>query len=184
MFNIFFDFDVDNVYICGFYLSAIFMLVISLYGAYVGTLDYLDTGKIVIGEILVKTHFPTSGSFSLVTYLMIFSVLAWYTITKIFENKTKQISKSIRSVGLIIVLIFWAVALYELVYNLFLLNSLMTKSVINNNLDFETLNIPYPTKETPWNLIFATKMFLAGTLITSHAFYIISSSIKKSKNLI
>lgn len=184
MLNLFFSFNVIKVYIYGFYISAIAMLLITLYGAYFGTMEYLQTGKVIIGEILVKTHFPTSGSFNLVTYLMIFSVIAWYAITKIFENKTSQISKTIKSVGLIIILIFWAVSLYELVYNIFLLNSLMTKSAITNNLDFETLNIPYPTKETPWNLIFATKMFLAGTLITSHAFFVISSSIKKtSKNV-
>ncbi len=181
--NSLFDFDIQKVYIFGFYISAILMLIITSYGAYSGTLEYLHTGKIIIGEILVKTHFPTSGSFNLVTYLMIFSVISWYTITKIFENKTNQISKTIKSAGLIIILVFWAVSLYELVYNLFLLNSLMTKNVINNNFDFETLNIPYPTKETPWNLIFATKMFLAGTLITSHAFFVISSSIKKQSKV-
>jgi hypothetical protein len=42
----------------------------------------------------------------------------------------------------------------------------------------DSINIPYPNPQTPWNLVFATKMSLAAFLISSHAFYIIS---KKGK---
>jgi hypothetical protein len=40
--------------------------------------------------------------------------------------------------------------------------------------DIDVLNIPYPNPDTPWNLVFATKMFLAAFVISAHAFYVLS----------
>ena len=42
----------------------------------------------------------------------------------------------------------------------------------------DKINIPYPNPNTPWNLVFATKMTLAAFLISAHGFYIISRSSK------
>jgi len=40
--------------------------------------------------------------------------------------------------------------------------------------------VGYPDSDRPWNLIFATKIFLAGTIISAHAFYL---STKPRKTL-
>src|SRR5919107_1577156 len=48
----------------------------------------------------------------------------------------------------------------------------------------KVINIPYPNPETPWNLVFATKMNLAAFLISAHAFYKISKLGEKHINLI
>jgi hypothetical protein len=42
----------------------------------------------------------------------------------------------------------------------------------------DTINIAYPNPQTPWNLVFATKMSLAALLISAHGFYIISKKAK------
>jgi len=47
------------------------MLAICIFGFYVSVGEYLKTGKIVIGEVLAKTEFPSLGHVNLVTYLMI-----------------------------------------------------------------------------------------------------------------
>jgi hypothetical protein len=46
--------------------------------------------------------------------------------------------------------------------------------------DIDNLSIAYPDPERPWNLVFATKVFLAGFIITAHAFYL---STKPRKSL-
>jgi hypothetical protein len=38
----------------------------------------------------------------------------------------------------------------------------------------DKINIPYPNPNTPWNLVFATKMSLAALLISAHGFYTMS----------
>ncbi len=45
--------------------------------------------------------------------------------------------------------------------------------------DIDSLTIAYPDPQRPWNLIFATKIFLAGFLISAHGFYL-STKPRKS----
>ena len=46
--------------------------------------------------------------------------------------------------------------------------------------DIDALAVEYPDVLRPWNLIFATKVWLAGALISAHAFYL---STKPRKSL-
>ena len=46
--------------------------------------------------------------------------------------------------------------------------------------DIDRLSVAYPDPDRPWNLVFATKIFLAGFIISTHAFYL---SIKPRKSL-
>jgi hypothetical protein len=65
-----------TVYLIVFYISAVLMTAITFYALYLSVVEYASTGKIVIGEILVKTEFPFEGLSKLVTYLMIVSVIS------------------------------------------------------------------------------------------------------------
>ena len=57
----------------------------------------------------------------------------------------------------------------------------MTAGIINGVVpDIDKLSIAYPDPERPWNLVFATKVFLAAFIISTHAFYL---SIKPRKSL-
>ncbi|MFZ0697014.1 MAG: hypothetical protein WAM88_07740, partial [Nitrososphaeraceae archaeon] len=57
-------------------------------------------------------------------------------------------------------------------------NSFLTDEVLRGVFRSDSISVPYPNPETPWNLVFATKMTLAAFLISAHAFYIISKSMK------
>ena len=50
-----------NVYLIVFYISAIMMAAITFYALYQSIIEFAATGKIVIGEILVRTEFPFKG---------------------------------------------------------------------------------------------------------------------------
>jgi hypothetical protein len=61
------------------------------------------------------------------------------------------------------------------------LNAQITAGIIDGVVpDIDRLSIAYPDPDRPWNLIFATKIFLAGFIISTHAFYL---SIKPRKSL-
>ena len=50
---------------------------------------------------------------------------------------------------------------------------MITAGIIDGNVpDIDTLTIAYPDPDRPWNLIFATKIFLAAFIISAHAFYL------------
>jgi len=82
---------------------------------------------------------------------------------------------SIKVILQIVMLIVTVTALYEFIYNLLLWNSLARISLVN---------VLYPDPKTPWNLVFATQMTLAGFLISAHGFYIVSRNITKKQDKI
>ena len=167
-----------SVYLIVFYISAISMTAITFYALYQSIVEYASTGKIVIGEILVKTEFPFKGFSKLITYLMIVSVVSWYCVTKLGGDKVKEVSPALRAILQIIVLAIAVVSLYEFVYNFVIWNSLITINALGGHINLDTISIAYPNPQTPWNLVFATKMSLAAFLISAHGFYIISRKDK------
>ena len=153
------------------------MTVITFYSIYISLNEYLNTGNVIIGEVLVNTEFPFKGLAKLVTYLMIVSVVGWYCITKLGGNKVKDIPKSMKTILQLIVLVILVISIYEFFYNFIVWNALITADLIQGELKLDALYMPYPNPHTPWNLVFATKMSLAALIISSHGFYIISKRI-------
>lgn len=161
-------------YLVVFYICAVIMAVITFYSIYVSLNEYLATGKVIIGEVLVNTEFPFKGLAKLVTYLMIVSVVGWYCVTKLGGDKVKNISKSIKSILQLVVLVLLIISIYEFFYNFIIWNALITADLLQGQLKLDNLYMPYPNPNTPWNLVFATKMSLAALIISSHGFYVIS----------
>jgi hypothetical protein len=173
------DLRARRIYLGVFYFCAVMMASITFYAIYVSIGEYLQTGRIVVGEVLVDTEFPFPGLAKLVTYLMIVSVVGWYCVVRLGGDKVKSIPKWLKSILQLVVLVIAVVALYEFVYNFIVWNSLITADAIKGVLNFDGVNVPYPNPETPWNLVFATKMSLAAFLISAHGFYTMSKPEKK-----
>ena len=76
---------------------------------------------------------------------------------------------------------FTIISFYEVLYNFTVLNAQITAGVIDGLVpDIDMLSVAYPDPDRPWNLIFATKIFLAAFIITAHGFYL---SVKPRKRL-
>jgi hypothetical protein len=163
-----------NIYIIIFYFSAISMLAICSYGIYASATQYTKTKTVIIGQVIVGTEFPIHGAAKLVTYLMVLSVISWYSAMKLVGNKLSTVPSPIKSVLQVVILIACVISLYEFVYNFFVWSSLITYNLATGHLDLDSISISYPNPNTPWNLVFATKMTLAGFLISAHAFYLVT----------
>lgn len=150
------------------------MIMITFYSLYVSIDEYLKTGKVVIGEVLVYTEFPVPGLAKLITYLMIVTVVGWYCVTKLGQDKVKNIPESVKAVLQLVVLAILVISIYEFIYNFIIWNSFITVDAINGIIRLDDLSVPYPNPNTPWNLVFATKMSLSALLISAHGFYTIS----------
>ena len=112
---------------------------------------------------------------------MIVSVVAWYCVVKLGGDKVSTIPKWVKAILQLVVLVIAIVALYEFVYNFIVWNSLITADALRGVLAFDDIKVEYPNPETPWNLVFATKMSLAAFLIAAHGFYTMSKPEKKSE---
>ena len=174
------DYRIERkIYLGVFYFCAFVMAAVTIYSLYVSLNEYMQTGRVVIGEVLVETEWPVKGLAKLVTYLMISSVVGWYCVVKVGGDAVTNIPKWLKSVLQLAVLVIAIVALYEFVYNFVVWNSLITTDAIQGVLDFDNLNVEYPNPKTPWNLVFATKMSLAAFLISAHGFYTMSKPKKE-----
>jgi len=168
------DLKERRIFLGVFYFCAFVMAAITFYAIYVSLNEYLQTGRVVIGEVLVDTEFPFKGLAKLVTYLMIVSVVGWYCVVRLGGNKVTGIPKWLKAILQLIVLVIAIVSLYEFVYNFIVWSSLITADAIKGIIDIDEVNISYPNPQTPWNLVFATKMSLAALLISAHGFYTMS----------
>lgn len=154
------------------------MLLINAFCILISAQEYITTNKVIIGEVLVKTIFPGSGGLRLITYVMIFSVISWYCAIKIGGDKVSRIPKLYKSIFQVGALLIAVVTLYEFVYNLVVWNSLITIDISDKYYQLDQLVIAYPNPETPWNLVFSTKMTLSAFIVSAHAFYVISKNMK------
>jgi len=68
---------------------------------------------------------------------------------------------------------FAIISLYEVLYNFTVLNAQIAAGIVDGQVpDIDALTVTYPDQNRPWNLIFATKIFLVGFIISTHAFYL------------
>jgi hypothetical protein len=168
-----------RVYKIVFYICAAIMIGVTAYALAESLREYVETGKVVIGEVLVDTEFPMQNFAKLVSYLMVASVVGWFCVMKLGRSKTENLSKTNKSIFRLIALLLAVITSYELLYNFFVWNALMTADALSGIFRIDVLNIPYPNPKTPWSLVFATKMFLAAAIISWHAFYMLSKPESK-----
>jgi hypothetical protein len=60
-----------KLFLAIFYFCAACMAAITFYALYVSIGEYLSTGRVVVGEVLVNTDFPVHGLAKLVILILI-----------------------------------------------------------------------------------------------------------------
>jgi hypothetical protein len=160
------------------------MASITAYGVYAMMEEWDKNGTYVMGEVLHNTVIPFENFARLSTWLFFSIVIGWYCISRIGWKKTTS-DKIIgwrMSLLQLMLLGFAIITLYEILWNFSVLTSLMTAELVNGNFpDIDRLSVGYPDQDRPWNLIFATKIFLAAFIISAHAFYL-STRPRKTLN--
>ena len=170
-----------KVYLYIFYVCAFLMASITVYGAYAMISEWMQKGTYVMGEVLVTTEFPFPHFAKLITWLFFACIIGWYCVSRIGWKKTVRLHSWRMSLLQLMLLGFTVICLYETLYNFMLLNAQITAGIVDGKVpDIDRLTVAYPDQNRPWNLIFATKIFLVGFLIAAHAFYL---STKPRKSL-
>jgi hypothetical protein len=157
------------------------MISITAYGFYAMYVEWAENGTYVMGEVLVTTEIPFENFAKLTTWLFFATIIGWYSCSRIGWKRTTKIMTWRMALLQLMLLGFSIICLYEVLYNFTVLNAQITAGIINGQVpDIDLLTVAYPDPNRPWNLIFATKIWLVGFVISSHAFYL---STKPRKNL-
>ena len=172
-----------KVYLCIFYVCAFIMASSFIFGVYITMIEWMENGTYVMGEAIQNTFIPFENFSRISTWIFFSTIIGWYCVSRIGWKRTagnKIIGMKMALLQLML-LGFTIITLYEVLYNFTVLNAKITASMIESNTsNIDMLSIAYPDPERPWNLVFATKMFLAAFIISAHAFYL---STKPRKNL-
>ena len=164
-----------KVFLYIFYLCGFMMISILIFGVYTMLEEWQENGTYIMGESLMTTHIPFEGFANLSTWLFFSTIIGWYCCTRVGWKRTagEKISSIRMSLLQLMLLGFAIICLYEVLYNFNVLNAQITAGIINGGFpDIDRLAVPYPDPDRPWNLIFATKIFLVGFIISSHGFYL------------
>ena len=173
-----------RVFLYIFYACAVIMASITAFGIYAMLEEWSIKGTYVMGEVLVKTEFPANHFAKLTTWLFFSTIVGWYCVTRIAWKKTTGVSSWRLSLVQLMLVGFSSICLYETIYNFLILNAQITAGIVDGKMpDIDLLSIAYPDPNRPWNLIFATKMFLAGFIISAHALYLSTRPRKQQHEL-
>lgn len=170
-----------RVFLYIFYACAVMMSTITFYAVYEMINEWQEKGTYVMGEVLVKTEFPFPHFAKLITWLFFAIIIGWYCVSRIGWKKTTRLYSWKMSLLQLMLLGFCVITLYEVMYNFTVLSAQIAAGINEGQVpDIDALTIAYPDPQRPWNLIFATKIFLAAFLISAHALYL---STKPRKSL-
>ena len=154
-----------------------------IFGVYATMIEWLESGTYVMGEVIHNTTIPFENFARVSTWIFFSTIIGWYCVSRIGWRRTagEKIIGVKMSMLQLMLLGFSIITLYETMYNFTVLNAQMTAGIINGMVpDIDKLSVAYPDPDRPWNLVFATKVFLAAFIISTHAFYL---SIKPRKTL-
>jgi len=172
-----------KVYLYIFYICGFIMLSSLVFGVYVTMIEWIENGKYVMGEAIHNTTIPFENFARVSTWIFFSTIIGWYCVTRIGWRRTagNKIIGTRMALLQLMLLGFSIISLYEVLYNFTVLNAQMTAGVVGGLVpDIDKLSVAYPDPDRPWNLVFATKVFLASFIISTHAFYL---STKPRKSL-
>lgn len=151
------------------------MVSIMIYGTWAMLDEWLRTGTYVMGEVLTNTTIPFENFARLSTWLFFSATIGWYCVTRVGWKRTtsSKISPVRLALVQLMLLGFTIICLYEVIWNFSVLTGEVLAGVKDGMFpDIDAITILYPDESRPWNLIFATKIFLTGLIISAHAFYL------------
>ena len=152
-------------------LSASVIVIVSIFGVVVGLIEYIESGRVTVGLALTEIEIPFPYFAKPITYLSVAVVSFVYATLQIYRRKIESFSKTTKSALLLLSLSLSFLASYEVLYNFSIWNALITADAIAGIVRIDNLEIAYPNPQTPWNLVFATKIFSAVTGASLYSLY-------------
>ncbi|NHV96766.1 MAG: hypothetical protein HA494_03125 [Thaumarchaeota archaeon] len=153
-------------------------LVVALL-AYAGLEFFLHRSE-GVGDSLVHIQnkpfeFPEPEYFPIyakpVTWLYVGMVLCWFSVLELNRSRLLRYSMFRLSIFRLIAFLVLCISAYEVFYNFSIWSALMAYQATTGNIIPDILVNKSPNPETPWNLVFATKLFTALAAISAYTLW-------------
>ena len=171
------DLSTEEEKIRTFYkLISLVSLVIIISTSVYGILATLIQGGNVVGEILVTLEVPPIDVFPLfyskpITWLSAAILALFFSSLELGKDRIMQWHKPRRDILRFIAFFVGAMAVYEVLFNFTLWSGLIARDSIIGELNVDLIKNTFPNPETPWNIVFATKLFTVLAIISAYSFY-------------
>jgi hypothetical protein len=106
-----------------------------------------------------------------VTWLYVGIVVCWFSVLELNRSRLLRYSMFRLSIFRLIAFLVFCISAYEVLYNFTIWGALMAYQATTGNIIPDILVNKSPNPETPWNLVFATKLFTALTLISAYTLW-------------
>ncbi len=159
-----------------FKLISLISLVIIISTSIYGVLGTLIQGGNVVGEVLVTLEVPPIELFPLfyskpITWLSAAILALFFSSLELGKDMVMQWRKFHRDILKFFAFFVCAMATYEVLFNFTLWGGLIASDSILGELNVDIIKNTFPNPETPWNIVFATKLFTVLTIISAYSFY-------------
>jgi len=153
-------------------VSSVIIISTSIYGI----LGTLIQGSNVVGEILVTLEVPPIDVFPLfyskpITWLSAAILALYFSSLELGKDRIIKWQKNRINILKFFVFFIGAMAAYEVLFNFTLWSGLIARDAILGELEVDIIKNTFPNPETPWNIVFATKLFTVLTIISIYSFY-------------
>jgi hypothetical protein len=141
-----------------------------------GLLAAIIQGVNVVGETLVTFEFPPISVFPLfyskpVTWLAASILALYFAMLELSVERVSSWSKPLRDFLRFVSFFVGAMAFYEVLFNFTLWSGLIARDAIIGELNVDIIRNPFPNPGTPWNIVFATKLFTVLMILATYSFY-------------
>ena len=159
-----------------FKLISLISLVVIISTSIYGVLGTLIQGGNVVGEVLVTLEVPPIEVFPLfyskpITWLSAAILALYFSSLELGKDMVMQWRKVHRDILKFFAFFVCAMATYEVLFNFTLWGGLIASDSILGELNVDLIKNTFPNPETPWNIVFATKLFTVLVIISAYSFY-------------
>lgn len=160
--------------------SALFSLTIIIVVTSYGLIMSFFKGIDVVGQTFVDVEFPPIHVFPIfymkpITWLNFAIILFTYSSLELSRDRIARLTEFKRSLIKVIAFVVAALTLYEVLFNFTLWSGLIASNSLLGELNPDLIINPFPNPQSPWNIVFATKLYLAGMIVSAYLLWFLRS---------
>lgn len=157
-------------------------LAIFIFAGLYGIIESLIQGIDVIGLSYVTIEFPPLWLFGIgakpVSWLFVTGIALLYSTLELHTKRIMNFSKPKYALLKMFAFVVFGISLYEIFFNFTLWSGLIAADAVYENLNPDTIINPFPNPNTPWSVVFSTKMFVMLTILSGYYLYFLAQHEK------
>jgi hypothetical protein len=167
-------------------IAVVSLFIIAITVSY-GIIASIIQGVEVVGQTFVEVEFPPIHIFPFfyakpISWLFLAIVLQVFSVLELYKEKFTQISEFKINLLKVTLFIIISLSLYEVLFNFTLWSGLMSADALLGKLNPDIIINPFPNPEIPWNIVFATKLYLSALITSGYFFYFLSKIVRKENS--